>query len=98
MPDQKCSIEQHRSEVGISDRIEWFRNNESVTPMTKLQAIEEEIKKLSPEELAELREWFLERDAEEWDREIDSDAASGRLDRLFEKSLADHRRGKSREI
>src|SRR5713101_7720720 len=86
MPDQKCSIEQHRSEVGISDRIEWFRNNESVTPMTKLQAIEEEIKKLSPEELAELREWFLERDAEEWDREIDSDAASGKLDRLFEKS------------
>jgi len=66
--------------------------------MTKLQAIEEEIKKLSSEELAKLREWFLERDAEEWDRELERDGASGKLDKLFEKSLADHRAGKSREI
>jgi len=66
--------------------------------MTKLEALEEEIKKLSPEELAQLREWLLERDAEEWDREIERDAASGKLDKLFEKSVADHRAGKSREI
>ena len=66
--------------------------------MTKLEALEEEIKKLSPEELAKLREWLLERDAEAWDREIARDAASGKLDKLFEKSLADHRASKSREI
>jgi hypothetical protein len=36
--------------------------------MTKVEALEEEIKKLSPEELAQLRDWLLERDAEEWDR------------------------------
>ena len=66
--------------------------------MTKLEAIEEQIEALSPEELAKLREWLLEREAEEWDREIERDAASGKLDKLFEKSLADHRAGKSREI
>lgn len=66
--------------------------------MTKLHLLEEEIKKLSPEEHAELRDWFLERDAEQWDREIERDAASGKLDRLFEKSLADHRAGNSRKI
>jgi hypothetical protein len=66
--------------------------------MTKVEALEEEIKKLSPEELAQLRDWLLERDAEEWDREIERDAASGKLDKLFEKSLADHRAGKTREI
>ena len=66
--------------------------------MTKLEALEEEIKKLSPEELAQLREWLLERDAEEWDREIERDAASGTLDKLFEKSLEDHRAGTTREI
>ncbi|HVS31906.1 MAG TPA: hypothetical protein VMS98_10650 [Thermoanaerobaculia bacterium] len=66
--------------------------------MTKLEALEEEIKKLSPEELAQLRDWLLERDAEEWDREIERDAASGKLDKLFEKSVADHRAGKSRKI
>jgi hypothetical protein len=66
--------------------------------MTKLEALEEEIKKLAPEELAQLREWLLEHEAEEWDREIERDAASGKLDKLFEKSLVDHRAGKSREI
>ena len=66
--------------------------------MTKLQLLEEEIKKLSPEELAQLRDWFLELDAHQWDREIEQDAASGKLDKLFENSLADHRAGKSREI
>lgn len=66
--------------------------------MTKVQLIEEEIKKLSPEELAQLREWFLELDAEQWDKELERDAASRKLEKLFEKSLADHRAGKSREI
>ncbi|HXI13725.1 MAG TPA: hypothetical protein VNM92_13940 [Thermoanaerobaculia bacterium] len=66
--------------------------------MTKVQALEEEIKKLSPAELAELRAWLLERDADAWDHEIERDAAAGKLDKLFEKSLADHRAGKSREI
>ena len=66
--------------------------------MTKLQMLEEEIKKLSPEEMAQLRDWLLELDAEQWDREIARDAASGRLDQVFEKSLANHRTGKSREI
>ena len=66
--------------------------------MTKLERLEEEIKKLSAEELAQLREWLLERDAEEWDRQIERDAESGTLDKLFEKSVADHRAGKSREI
>ena len=66
--------------------------------MTKLESLEEQIKALSPEELAELRAWFVERDAEHWDRQIERDAASGKLDEPFEKSLPDHRSGKSREI
>jgi hypothetical protein len=66
--------------------------------MTRLETIEEQIQALSPEEVMQLREWLLEREAEEWDREIERDAASGKLDKLFEKSVADHRAGKSREI
>lgn len=66
--------------------------------MTRLQALEEEIEKLSPGELAELQEWLAGREADAWDREIERDAASGKLDKLFEKSVADHRSGKSREI
>lgn len=66
--------------------------------MTKLELIEQEIRNLSAEELAQLRTWFLELDAGQWDKEIERDAASGKLDKLFEKSLTDHRSGKSREI
>ena len=66
--------------------------------MTRVQALEQEIERLSPEELAEIRMWLDEREAEAWDREIERDAASGKLDKLFEKSISDHRAGKSREI
>jgi hypothetical protein len=72
--------------------------NKQATIMTKVQALEEEIERLSPAELAELQEWLAEREADAWDREIERDAASGKLDKLFEKSVADHRAGKSREI
>ncbi|HEX7678846.1 MAG TPA: hypothetical protein VF713_12025 [Thermoanaerobaculia bacterium] len=66
--------------------------------MTTVQALEQEIERLSPEELVELRVWLDEREAEAWDRELERDAASGKLDKLFEKSISDHRAGKSREI
>ena len=52
--------------------------------MTKLQALEQEIETLSPEEVSELRVWLDEREAEAWDREIERDAASGKLDKLFD--------------
>lgn len=66
--------------------------------MTKVEALEEAIRKLSTAELVELRQWIVTREADVWDREIERDAASGELDKLFEKSVADHRAGKSREI
>lgn len=66
--------------------------------MTRVQLIEQEIRKLSPEELAQLRDWFLELDAEQWDKQLERDAESGKLEKLFDKSVADHRAGKSREI
>lgn len=66
--------------------------------MTTLEALEEEIMKLPSADQAKLREWFLERDAEAWDRQIEQDANSGKLEKLFSKSLADHQAGKSREL
>ena len=38
--------------------------------MRKVEEIEEQIQKLSREELAELREWFLEQDWNAWDAQI----------------------------
>jgi hypothetical protein len=66
--------------------------------MTKVEALEEEIKKLSPREMAQLRDWMSERDWEEWDEEIERDSESGKLDELFAEAIADHKAGKSRKL
>jgi hypothetical protein len=66
--------------------------------MTRIQKLEQEIKKLSSSELAAFRKWFQEYDATEWDRQIQDDALSGKFDKLAEKALADHKAGRTREI
>ena len=66
--------------------------------MTRVEQIEQEITKLSPEEFATLRDWVLEQDWEEWDRQIERDAAAGKLDRLMQEALADHAAGKTRPL
>jgi hypothetical protein len=63
--------------------------------MTKVEHLEEQIQQLSPAEFAELRDWLLERDWDEWDQQIERDASSGKLDRLFEEARAAHQQGKS---
>ena len=66
--------------------------------MGAVEKVELLIKSLSPEELAQFREWFAEFDAQVWDRQIVADAAAGKLDRLIEDSMADHRAGKTRPL
>ncbi len=66
--------------------------------MTKVKMLEAEIEKLSAEEFAELREWLLDKDWEVWDRQVEADAASGKLDNLFEKAEAEHRAGKTTKL
>jgi hypothetical protein len=39
-----------------------------------------------------------EMDAAEWDRQIEEDAKNGKLDKLVEKSEADFRAGRFREL
>lgn len=63
--------------------------------MGKLEALESQIQSLSPEELARFREWFLEFDWSSWDRQLDTDVGSGKLDRLAERALKEHDDGKS---
>jgi hypothetical protein len=53
---------------------------------------------LSPEELAKFRARFVELDHVLWDRQIESDANSGKLDQLVKKALADFKAGKARKI
>ena len=63
--------------------------------MGKIEKIEQDVQALSSGELAQFRAWFLEYDWAAWDRQIERDAASGRLDDLAAKALRDHAAGKT---
>ena len=63
--------------------------------MSKVEQLEQQIQALSSEELAQFRAWFAEFDWSMWDRELERDAAGGKLDALAEKALRDHASGKS---
>jgi hypothetical protein len=66
--------------------------------MSKVENIEQEVRDLTPSELAAFRRWFLEFDAQVWDRQIEEDIRDGKLDKLAEEALASHRAGKSKEL
>lgn len=66
--------------------------------MNEVEQIENRIKNLSSSELAQLRAWFAEFDAEAWDRQIEADSAAGKLDHLIEESMDDYRTGKARRL
>jgi len=66
--------------------------------MTKLEKLEKEVGGLDRKELSAFRNWFRSYDADEWDRQIESDVFSGRLDEMAGKALKEHRAGKTQEI
>jgi hypothetical protein len=66
--------------------------------MTKVEQLEREVEKLTTQELAAFREWFIEHDWQVWDRQLERDVAAGKLDALAEEALAEFRRGETTEI
>jgi len=54
--------------------------------MTRLEELEMAIESLPEKKYSEFRRWFLERDWAKWDRQIEADSASGRLDFLFREA------------
>ena len=63
--------------------------------MGKLEQLEQQVRSLSDEELAQFRTWFSEFDWALWDRQLGRDIAAGKLDALADKAVRDHDSGKS---
>ena len=70
--------------------------------MTKVEALEREVEKLTLEELSAFPEWFIEYDWQAWDRELEQDVAAvgfvqsiqrAQQGRLSGARRADHRHG-----
>lgn len=66
--------------------------------MRKVELIEQQIEKLSPEELAAFRTWYAAFDAEAWDRQFEADVKVGKLDVLADKALRAHTSGKTTRL
>jgi hypothetical protein len=69
-----------------------------VLRMTKLEELEIAVASLSEKEYSEFRRWFLERDWEEWDRQIEEDSRAGKLDFLVKEALEAKKGGKLQEL
>lgn len=66
--------------------------------MSQVETLEQTVKQLSPGELSAFRTWFIEFDAAAWDRQIDMDSETGKLDRLVQSAIEEHRAGKTKRI
>ena len=58
--------------------------------MTNLAEIKEAIQNLPPADFAEMARWFNDLQEDLWDRQIEADAAAGRLD-FFKEQVAQAR-------
>lgn len=66
--------------------------------MSKVEEIEAAIESLSEDEYVRLRKWFSEKDWEKWDRQIEADSESGKLDFLVREALDEKAKGKLKEL
>lgn len=66
--------------------------------MTRLERIEKDVQRLSPDELADFRKWFTAYDAAFWDQKLERDVQAGKLDRLRDEAIAEHATQRTREL
>ncbi|MEA5518440.1 hypothetical protein [Limnoraphis robusta] len=55
--------------------------------MATVKEIQAAIQSLSSDEFNDLKKWIIELDWEQWDKEIEADSLSGKLDFLIEEAL-----------
>ena len=66
--------------------------------MTTIEKVQRDVEKLTPTELAAFRQWFAKYDADEWDRQIEENAQSGKLDKLAQQAIEAHKAGKTKSL
>ncbi|MDZ4183821.1 MAG: hypothetical protein U1D97_02440 [Desulfuromonadales bacterium] len=67
-------------------------------PAIKLAQIEDAVVNLAPDDYRRFYDWLVELDHKKWDRQIEEDAAAGRLDSLADEALRDLREGRCRKM
>jgi hypothetical protein len=68
--------------------------------VARIEEIKKAVVSLPVNEYRKFRDWFLERDCdwEEWDKQIQADSESGKLDFLVKEAMDEKSRGNLREL
>ena len=66
--------------------------------MTKVQELKLAVASLPDNKYRRFRQWFLKRDWEKWDLEIEDDSKAGRLDFLVQEAADAKRKGRLRDL
>ena len=66
--------------------------------MMQVEQIQAEIEALPPQDFAQLREWFAQKDWALWDEQIKADSDAGKLDFLFEEAMLAKSEGTLQEL
>ena len=91
---RKASCPQTR----ISKSSKGNRSREKMMNSARVEEIQAAIESLPYQEYVRLRQWFSERDWGEWDRQIEADSESGKLDFLIEEALNEKAKGILKEL
>jgi hypothetical protein len=63
-----------------------------------IEELEEAVCSLKPEEYDSFRVWFADYDMNLWDKQIEKDSKSGRLDSMIHKALEDYNAGRATDL
>ena len=66
--------------------------------MLAIEEIEKEILALPKNKYSDFRKWFLDLDYKSWDKEIEKDSESGKLDFLMQEATAEKESGQLRPL
>ena len=66
--------------------------------MASIEEIKSAIETLSPSEFVRLRNWLLEKDWHDWDRQIDADSKAGKLDFLIDEAAREKANGTLKDL
>lgn len=66
--------------------------------LMQIEQLKTEIEMLSDEDFARLRRWFAEKDWQRWDRQLEVDVATGKLDFLLEEVTRAKQEGTLQEL
>ena len=66
--------------------------------MTRIEEIGNAVASLPVDEYRQFRDWFLERDWVQWDKQIQADSQSGKLDFLMKEAMEEKNLGNLRDL